>query len=58
VTQPAAGDAPSAAAPTAAPHWVEIDAACERCNAVSLEWRNCKLICRNCRAIVKSCADL
>jgi hypothetical protein len=31
---------------------------CERCGAMKLVWRNCKLICTNCRAIVKSCADL
>lgn len=38
--------------------WLERDAECERCGAVALEWRNCKLICPHCRSIVKSCADL
>jgi hypothetical protein len=31
---------------------------CEICGALTLTWRNCKLICLNCRSIVKSCADL
>ncbi len=31
---------------------------CDLCGSVSVEWRNCKLMCLSCRAIVRSCSDL